>query len=320
VPLRSLCRRREDRGATDPILVIAAIAVSLVLLVGGSFTVSGLIANAKNSNAKNDLALVATAEAATQASGSSYLAWAITSDGSVSGDKNLDGNTLNQSKVGFTTTPGVAVNVNANANGWVAMAASSTGMKFFRSSKQPTLFTGSIPASAYAAGLTDPSVAAPYNATKDCSNAASQWGYLSDGDYTALTPTVVGNTLTVTLTATGTSLCSWAKSGNLNLGGDSVTSAPNPDTGNVYDVRIGNDWGATDPVTVQSLRMSLTASGTDLSANRTVTITADLANLSPYTSGGDLQAHFMDTGAFITIVTSNGSRLSFSHYGPNMGE
>ncbi|MGW8431676.1 hypothetical protein ACWGJ9_11335 [Curtobacterium citreum] len=52
---------RSDRAATDPILVIAAIAVSLVLLVGGSFTVSSLIANGQDHNAKQDLNTLVTA-------------------------------------------------------------------------------------------------------------------------------------------------------------------------------------------------------------------------------------------------------------------
>jgi hypothetical protein len=55
---------RPDRAATDPILVIAAIAVSLVLLVGGSFAVTGLIASGHDANAKNDLGRVAAAETA----------------------------------------------------------------------------------------------------------------------------------------------------------------------------------------------------------------------------------------------------------------
>jgi hypothetical protein len=38
----------SDRATTDPLLVIAAIAVSLVLLVGGKFTVKALVANGHN--------------------------------------------------------------------------------------------------------------------------------------------------------------------------------------------------------------------------------------------------------------------------------
>ncbi len=62
---------RSDRAATDPVLVIAAIAVSLILLIGGSFAVAGMIANGKDLNAKADLDRVATAETALSASGKS---------------------------------------------------------------------------------------------------------------------------------------------------------------------------------------------------------------------------------------------------------
>lgn len=62
---------RSDRAATDPILVIAAIAVSLVLLVGGSFAVTGIISNGRDLNARSDLDKVATAESALSSSGKS---------------------------------------------------------------------------------------------------------------------------------------------------------------------------------------------------------------------------------------------------------
>ena len=59
-----IARLREERGATDPILIIAGIAITLILLVGGSFAISGFIANANNLNAKGDLDRIATAQAA----------------------------------------------------------------------------------------------------------------------------------------------------------------------------------------------------------------------------------------------------------------
>lgn len=62
---------RGDRAATDPILVIAAIAVSLVLLLGGGYSASAMIANGKDVNARADLDKVATAEGALAASGKS---------------------------------------------------------------------------------------------------------------------------------------------------------------------------------------------------------------------------------------------------------
>lgn len=32
---------REERGATDPILIVAGTAITLILLVGGSFAIAG---------------------------------------------------------------------------------------------------------------------------------------------------------------------------------------------------------------------------------------------------------------------------------------
>ncbi len=62
--MRRRTTNSTDRGATDPILVIAAIAVSLALLVGGTFATAKLIANGKDLNAKGDLDKVAVAETA----------------------------------------------------------------------------------------------------------------------------------------------------------------------------------------------------------------------------------------------------------------
>lgn len=53
---------RDERGATDPVLIIAGIAVTLILLVGGSFAMTGFISNAQNVNAASDLDRVATAQ------------------------------------------------------------------------------------------------------------------------------------------------------------------------------------------------------------------------------------------------------------------
>lgn len=66
-PVNRRTNHRTDNGATDPILVIAAIAVSLILLVSGSFAVAKLIDNGKDLNAKDDLHKVAVAETATRA-------------------------------------------------------------------------------------------------------------------------------------------------------------------------------------------------------------------------------------------------------------
>ncbi|MGW8431203.1 hypothetical protein ACWGJ9_08765 [Curtobacterium citreum] len=68
-------RPLRDRGATDPILVIAAIAVSLVLLVGGTFAVAGMLDNGRDLNARNDLDKVATAEQSAAAAGPATYHW-----------------------------------------------------------------------------------------------------------------------------------------------------------------------------------------------------------------------------------------------------
>ncbi|MGW8431669.1 hypothetical protein ACWGJ9_11300 [Curtobacterium citreum] len=65
---------RSDRAATDPILVIAAIVVSLVLLVGGSLAVAALLGNAKDVNAQKDLSNIVSAQAAREAAGQPFIA------------------------------------------------------------------------------------------------------------------------------------------------------------------------------------------------------------------------------------------------------
>ncbi|WIE81346.1 hypothetical protein [Curtobacterium sp. MCSS17_016] len=313
-------RRQSDRGATDPILVIAAIAVSLVLLVGGSFTVSGVIANAKNANAKNDLALIATAEAATQADGSSYLAWGITAAGVVSGDTNLNGDRLDKSKVGFTTTPGVAINVNANTDGWVAAATSSTGAKFFRSSKQSTIFTGSIPASAYAAGLTDPSSPAPYNAAVECPPLPydTYTAQVYTDQYAGAVIAATASTLTIRVNLTGSALCQWAVAANLNLAGDSVVSNRMTDTGKYSAHYLDHNY-ATQDLNATGMRVDIVAAGTALSAQRTVTITVNLANVAPAASASELAYDADNYNSFFEFVSPRtGKTFTFSHDGQFM--
>ncbi len=114
-----LARLREERGATDPILIIAGIAITLILLVGGSFAISGFIGNAHNLNAKGDLDRVATAQAAYLAERDTYAA---------------DAGTLASSSVGFTPTAGNKVEMVTSPSGWVAVTKSASGEKFLRAS------------------------------------------------------------------------------------------------------------------------------------------------------------------------------------------
>ena len=122
-----LAELREERGATDPILVIAAIAVSLVLLVGGSFAVSGIITNGQNLNAKGDLDKVGVAEVATFAAGDKYLAYDSTGTGAALA--------LEDSGIGFTPTEGGALQVVLTEGGWIAKSYSVNGTDYFKSSE-----------------------------------------------------------------------------------------------------------------------------------------------------------------------------------------
>ncbi|WIE80851.1 hypothetical protein [Curtobacterium sp. MCSS17_016] len=139
---------RREHGATDPILVIAAIAVSLVLLVGGSFAVAGMIANGKDLNAKGDLDKVATAEAAwagnpkvttvqnsyvpyLSGSTATALAYNLAATGGF-----VSGTALEKADVGFTPTDGgrLAVVTDSGYSAWAAVSKSSTGAIFIRTS------------------------------------------------------------------------------------------------------------------------------------------------------------------------------------------
>ncbi|WIE81421.1 hypothetical protein [Curtobacterium sp. MCSS17_016] len=123
----------NDRAATDPLLVIAAIAVSLVLLVGGTFTVRGLIANAHRVNAVNDLDRVATSEAAAAADTAGAF-FDYSSD-----------NPAAVAPVGFTVTNGSTVTARSCTTGWMAVAVAADGRKWVRTSASPA--TAEAPAS-----------------------------------------------------------------------------------------------------------------------------------------------------------------------------
>lgn len=115
-----IARLREERGATDPILIIAGIAITLILLVGGSFAISGFIANANNLNAKGDLDRIATAQAAFLAENDRY---------------SNDVAELGSSSIGFTPTEGNPIAIVTSGNGWVAATKSASDKVFYRSSE-----------------------------------------------------------------------------------------------------------------------------------------------------------------------------------------
>ncbi|WIB65904.1 hypothetical protein [Curtobacterium sp. MCBD17_040] len=127
---------RQDRAATDPVLVIAAIAVSLVLLVGGSFAVAGLIGNGRDLNARKDLANLAVAETDLQIGSGLY-----TADVSqlTAGDTNVTFS-------GNTPAPTVV----SDGASYAAFATSTTGRTFYIDSvnQKPTLVSTPWPTTA----------------------------------------------------------------------------------------------------------------------------------------------------------------------------
>jgi hypothetical protein len=271
---------RRDTGATDPILVIAAIAVSLVLLVGGSFAVAALLNNAKDLNARNDLDKVAVAETAAVATrGGAYMAWAVTADGATTGDTDTSGADLAHQAVGFTPSDGSTIKVAANADGWVAGALSQTGTTFWRSSKAATIYTSSISPAAYPSTLRLPSFGPAYNAVADCPRTAyngSINGAANHNDtFTTRTVTATGtDKVAVTFTGTGSSFCEWAVNPHLNLGGDSYTSDAARTLVVWKNGGASNNW-----LDVNHLDMTFDApNGYTLDDTRTMTVTMTLTD------------------------------------------
>ncbi len=129
-----IARLREERGATDPILIIAGIAITLILLVGGSFAISGFIANANNLNAKGDLDRIATAQAAYLAANDRYGAL------SVGPSVSAPNTELQNSSIGFTPTAGNNIKVSTSPSGWTAVTKSASGDIYLRTSQSTQVF------------------------------------------------------------------------------------------------------------------------------------------------------------------------------------
>ena len=151
---------RSDRAATDPILVIAAIAVSLVLLVGGSFTVTNLIANAHTVNAKSDLDHIAVAEAGALAAGAGYQPY-----------DSVGENELGRTSLGSFTLSDrsyASAQVCTTGSGWWAAVQTSGGDTWVRTSETKT------PTAAPAAAVRIPSCATR-NQVDDLIAAVAAW-------------------------------------------------------------------------------------------------------------------------------------------------
>lgn len=108
---------RSEHGATDPLLIIAGITITLVLLIGGTFLISEVTSNAKDMNAASDLDKIAVAEAGVYAQSDGYLAYG-----------SFTNKALEDASIGFRPTDGASVVVSltpANA-GWAAASLSQS--------------------------------------------------------------------------------------------------------------------------------------------------------------------------------------------------
>lgn len=123
---------RSERGATDPILIIAGIAITLILLVGGTFAISGFINNARDLNAKGDLDRIAVAQAAYMAENGDFLTYRSNIRVGTP-DTRMEGTSL-----GFVPTEGSPLivakwgSVGAKNARWAAMTKSASGEVFVR--------------------------------------------------------------------------------------------------------------------------------------------------------------------------------------------
>jgi hypothetical protein len=311
--------RRHDAGATDPILVIAAIAVSLVLLVGGTFAVSGMLSNAKDLNAKGDLDKIATSEAAVAsgggdgtAGGNAYLSWAVAADGTITGDTDSSGKYLHQAAVGFTPTTGVTEKVAVNKTAWVAGVLSATGAKFYRSSQSSRIYQETIPTGAYDPSLTVPRLTPPYNAAAECTSNGSNVASLTDrtaGTFQSVRMTKTDESnVRVTAVTDGRTLCPWATTLPLNLAGDTKRAADN--SGGYLSVYYTYNSGGTQVVTSgptgpTGAGVTLTSTDDAIAAQRTVSFDFTIT----YRNG------FANTDAYVSAWNTNGGFAQYSFNG-----
>ncbi|WIE81057.1 hypothetical protein [Curtobacterium sp. MCSS17_016] len=189
-------RRHDDRGAVDPILVIASITVTLILLVAGAFNVGDISRKNADDAAKNDLRMLAAAEKTYFASQMAFTFYDSTSNASTLTPQGLQ--------------PSTRVAAAACGDGWVAAAKSSSGAVLTMTSKAPTFGDQS------GNNLTLPSCASPSLVTSVVSNvngtttqAACPTQQTPLGGLTA-TQTTSGTTTTLNASFTGSNAYSMA--------------------------------------------------------------------------------------------------------------
>ena len=104
-------RLRGDRGATDPMLAIGSVVLTLVLVLGGTFLITNMVTSGRNLNATTDLDKIAVAESGYFTANDTFAAYG-------SFDKNAPSAALEDSTIGFRPTADSAI---------VAIVAGMTG-------------------------------------------------------------------------------------------------------------------------------------------------------------------------------------------------
>ena len=95
-------RLRADRGATDPMLAIGAVVLTLILVLGGTFLITNMVTSGRNLNATTDLDKIAVAESGYFTANDTFAAYG-------SFGVNAPSAPLEDSTIGFRPTSGSSV-------------------------------------------------------------------------------------------------------------------------------------------------------------------------------------------------------------------
>lgn len=133
--LKGMGKLRRDDGSTDPVLLVSALAVTLILILGGVFAVGGFVKNAQDLNAKADLDRVTSSQAAVMTASEKYLPSAL---GPRVLPEKLD-RSLASAEVGFVAGRDNTLVIAVGATGWAAMVESASGATFLRTSESSAI-------------------------------------------------------------------------------------------------------------------------------------------------------------------------------------
>lgn len=133
--LKRMGKLRRDDGSTDPVLIVSALAVTLILILGGVFAVAGFTKNAQDLNAKADLDRVTSSQAAVIIAAEKYLPSAL---GPRVLPEKLD-SSLASADVGFVAGKDNTLVIAVGTTGWAAMVESASGATFLRTSESSAI-------------------------------------------------------------------------------------------------------------------------------------------------------------------------------------